>query len=894
MTSLTLLSLLLVLGSVQGAGVNFPTGYCEGAGDVDNLINAKDVENLASSWTNTQCKNAKGKCCSGDPSGLWNLKDPPYDATYAKYGPAVKCEYCWTGEFHPSVNAKPAVLQSGHMVCSHAKPVDMTNVEVLYSYDSSGVLKERYCSTPTFTCNHPRLPTLPGSGYNILIGMPLPSGANTMDPGYLNAPVFEATYEKCSTTGNQAKSGYWEWSVPDQYTVTEQNTLSLGVMQDSMHDEHTFQKQAKSSLTTSGGGSFMGFGMEFTAGAEWESSTNSLSEGETVEQRYRREAYAHKATVVPYDVDLSQAYLRAITGAYVSGQWSLFFMSYGTHVTTEIISGARYTQVSKFTRRKFEEVSSNQAAYNAGIKASYEGITNGHSGGHSHWKEDREMIQASAYDQYIVSTGGDGAALDDQDSGAYQKAAHNYPAPLSATILPHDVLITVSKWADFQLALKINYPNEPEATVSGFKQKWSSAIEAYCGDDAHKCRIANSLQAPEPMSLTSMFFSSDLYGNVNGNWKGKGVVDYSNMPDFTNYKPLIKISKIHTFCSQTSPGGRFRGIQFEYFDGDRSALTDVLGIKGDSDADAGLDWDNKNNVIDYGEVISAVTVSSGDDVDGVWFTIQNPKESTTRQIGCGYPTDNMKTWNIKSDNRLLAFSGTRVDMPGKNGQAAKTIVKQIQFRSFLYILPTPTPNGEPECQCYTPNQGKTFLNGAKCSDGAFLWCGIDQYCTNADSFPKSQMQAQCSTDRRLSTPHLTLLQAAATPSTNTVPSHEALLQQLEQRKRDSRQHGEPDLNSPRKTQSFMSTGAPQMHPTKESAPHSPPHHHNKGSKWDEAKLELENLVEHVSKELKESMTSELKDVLSKEIKSALGTIQQKQTHLENTLTRMLMHQVENY
>merc|ERR1719461_905238 len=113
--------------------------------------------------------------------------------------------------------------------------------------------------------------------------------------------------------------------------------------------------------------------MEFTAGAEWESATSRLSEGDTVEQRFKREAQAYKTTLVPYDLKLSESYLEALSTAYITNKWSVFFLSYGTHVTTEIVSGARYSQVSQFKREKFEEISSSRAAYNAGVKASYEG-----------------------------------------------------------------------------------------------------------------------------------------------------------------------------------------------------------------------------------------------------------------------------------------------------------------------------------------------------------------------------------------------------------------------------------------------------------------------------------------------------------------------------------------
>jgi len=53
------------------------------------------------------------------------------------------------------------------------------------------------------------------------------------------------------------------------------------------------------------------------------------------------------------------------------------------------------------------------------------------------------------------------------------------------------------------------------------------------------------------------------------------------------------------------------------------------------------------------------------------------------------------------------------------------------------------------------------------------------------------------------------------------------------------------------------------------------------------------MVEKMSKKLKQEVKAELKDFLIKELKSGLGDLQTKQSHLERTVTRMLMHQVES-
>merc|ERR1711994_1113130 len=292
---------------------------------------------------------------------------------------------------------------------------------------------------------------------------------------------------------------------------------------------------------------------------------SSLSEGTTVQQRFTREAGAYTTSVVAASSKLSDAYLKTLTTAFVVDNWSLFFSSYGTHVTTEVTVGARYSQVTTFERTKVEELQSNEAAYNVGIKASYDGATGSVDASHSHSSTDRSMVENSSTRQFIVSNGGDGATLDantTETTKMYQVAAHNYPSPLRATLIPHEILITVSKWSEFKDALIKYYPDDEKAksvTTQDFESAWVTAIGKYCGDDAHKCSSVSSFAAPEKMTLTTMHFDSPVWGqHQDGN-----VVSWPNMPDFQAYKAMIKISAIRTFCSRVSHGrSRFRGLQF--------------------------------------------------------------------------------------------------------------------------------------------------------------------------------------------------------------------------------------------------------------------------------------------------------------------------------------------
>lgn len=779
----------------------------------------------------------------------------------------------------------------------------MSKVETLYSH-TNGVLRPRYCTTmapdrpPLLTsgggrmlqgidCDHPALPYLPGAGYNILIGMPIPNSENAVDPGYLDAPVFERTWDECTETNVHSNSGYDTWVVPDDYANNVDNFFQEGRALTEIYDEKTFQEEAMSNLVVSGSGSAFGADMEFTAGSQWSSATESLSKGETVEQRYTRESGGFTTSMVPADFHLDSGYLTTLCNAFMRSEWDSFFLSYGTHVTTTVRLGARYSQVSRFKREKFEELKSNEQAYNLGIKASYDVHTGAVD--YSNWGFEKEynMIRSYSFDQYIVSSGGSGATLDASKSHEYQEAAHNKPSPLGSQLLPHDYLITVEKWSEFFNTLQAAYPNDFKAqsvTETEFKAAWKDATEAYCGDDAHKCQSVTQFQQPLPMKMTPMRFESPVWGEYQSDGN---VVSWDDMPDFLSKHSMIRISAIRTFCGKVSYDRyRLRGLQFEYFDGETSMKTSILGTEGNSDASSGgKPWLSEENELKFGEIITGVTVSSGADIDGLWFNLQDQAHNT-RKVGCGYASPNMKNWNLDDvkTQKLLAFSGTAIQMDDF------TIVKQIQFGSYLFIYPTTENEADAMCECVTPNEGTNHLNGAACTDGEFLWCDVDTYCTDDMPSPKDGFKdAKCrfwkdddaSGAGFLATPVAPPPPpaAAAAKEQEGKPAaahpyhhHEVLLQQIEQLTKAS---ASPKAAVKESNEAAAAAKKDSKHFT-----------------WKKAMHQVKHEVKELSKKLKDEVKEELKDFLLKEIKTALGDVQSKQTRLANTVTRMLEHQIE--
>lgn len=780
----------------------------------------------------------------------------------------------------------------------------MSTVETLYSH-TNGVLRARYCTPMApdspqlmtsgggrmlqdFQCDdHVALPYLPGAGYNILIGMPIPNSENAVDPGYLDAPVFKRTWEQCKKTDVQPNSGYDTWVVPDACTVILDNFFLEGRASTEIYDQKSFQQEAMSNLVISGSGSAFGVDMEFTAGSQWSSATASFSEGETVEQRYTRQAGGYTTTLVAADSKLDSGYLTTLANAFMKSQWDSFFLSYGTHVTTNVRLGARYSQVSMFQRKNFEELKNNKQAYNLGIKASYDVYTGAVDYDDLQSQREYDMINSYTFDQYIVSSGGSGASLKDSTAQEYQQAAHNYPSPLGAELLPHDYLITVEKWYEFKNTLNAAYPNDNKAqsvTEAEFKEAWKDATELYCGDEAHKCQSVSESPAPLPAKMTPMRYDSPVWGEYQSGGK---VVTWVDMPDFLAMNSMIRISAIRTFCGKVSYDRyRFRGLQFDYFDGQDTKKSNILGTQGNSDPSSGGNpWDSEDNTLKFGEFISSVEVSSGADIDGIWFTVQD-QSYKTRRIGCGYSSPNMQTWNPKetndqletkhsTDHKVLAFSGTGIQMDDF------TIVKQIQFGSYLFIYPTTEKDAaDAKCKCVTPNEGTNNLNGAACTDGDFLWCDVGEYCMDAELTSKNEfLAAKCQKEADDADAGFFATPVPPPPATTKEQEHaaypyrhhEVLLQQIEQLKKAAQA-------SPKEA----------VKESNEAAAKKDSKHLN----WKKATNQVKHEVKELSKKLKDEVKEELKDFILKEMKTALGDVQSKQTRLANTVTRMLEHQIE--
>jgi hypothetical protein len=203
-----------------------------------------------------------------------------------------------------------------------------------------------------------------------------------------------------------------------------------------------------------------------------------------------------------------------------------------------------------------------------------------------------------------------------------------------------------------------------------------------------------------------------------------------------------------------------------------------------------------------------------------------------------------------------------------------TIVKQIQFRTYLYILPTLTESGKVECHCVTANQGRSGWNGMACTNGDFYWCAENEFCINPKNFWKSLRKQYCHIDQYgqtssfiptpftpsgrvlhsqnfLATPPSALNTATPAPS-----HHKVLLQKIEK------------LQASKKAKESNEAAA------------------KKQSAWDE--------VKQVSKKVKEEVKEELKELILKEMKTALGDLHNKQAQLEDTVTRMLVHQIESF
>jgi len=516
-----------------------------------------------------------------------------------------------------------------------------------------------------------------GLGYNIIMGSPMASD----DQGYKASPIFKPKGGfETSESLNKLPNGcpVWKWKYPKGFSVQTQYKLNAATDTGSMYSEQSYQQSSSIRVSASTQGNFVGASFGFTASADFQQFSKTVQKQKMVEVRRYQEAPAFVSSVHLFDMEFTDDYLKSLEAAYNNtGDFSAFIETYGTHITTSVTSGARFSQVSRFTMENYESLKSNNQALEVGMKASYEGISGNANAITKKAQEAQKAFEANRETMTIISVGANNAPLDFSKGGEpeYVELAHQFPELLFSTVYPHSKLIQ-QRWSDIEKAI-------PHVDQGKFFDYYDKFIKVYCNGFESKCK-ASSSDPPQPMTLKwAEAVDSDVAGSTDCKickpvFDPKPVikivctkckqVSFRAISDFRLMRDTVTISRIQMQCRDFEHGmRRVAALRFVLTD-----YTNDLELTPIGNWDPDTKWDI-DEPIEPADRVMSVQIRAGSDVDFIQFTIKN-SNGPSRQVGCGGGGGSDVVPINLVGYRLLDYAGFQ--------DASSRFIRAIQFRKF--------------------------------------------------------------------------------------------------------------------------------------------------------------------------------------------------------------------
>jgi len=500
-----------------------------------------------------------------------------------------------------------------------------------------------------------------GLGYNIIMGSPMASD----DQGYKASPIFKPKggFEISESPKKQNGCPLWKWKYPKGYSVQTRYKLNAASSTGSMYSEQSYQQSSSTRVSASVQGEYVGASFGFTGSADFQSFSKTVQNQKMVEVRRYQEAPAFVSSVHLFDLEFSDDYLMSLAAAYKNkGDFAAFIESYGTHITSSVTSGARFSQVSIFTMENYESLKSNSHAFEVGMKASYEGVSGSVNATNTKSEEAKNAFEGKRETETRMSVGANHTPLDFSKGGEaeYVELAHQYPEILSSTLFPQSKLIE-ARWDDIAKAI-------PDVDQAKFFEYYDKFIKHYCNGFESKCK-ASSTDPPQPMTLKwADYIDSDIVGSTDCSKDPCRQVSFRDTSDFRVMRDTVTISRIQMQCKEFDHGMRVAALRF--------FLTDYTnGIQlmslGNWEPKASYDVDETLSAVDR---VVSVQIKGGSDVDFIQFTIKNTHDGTYRQRGCGGNGGSEVTPINLVGYRLLDYAGVQDEKSG--------FIRAIQFRKF--------------------------------------------------------------------------------------------------------------------------------------------------------------------------------------------------------------------
>jgi len=521
------------------------------------------------------------------------------------------------------------------------------------TFDSANFLASDDCPAQDFG-------KIAGLGYNIIMGSPMASD----DQGYKASPVFkpQGGYETSESPKKENGCPVWKWKYPKGFSVQTSYKLNAATSTGSMYSEQSYQQSSSTRVSTSIQGEYVGASFGFTGSADFQSFSKNVQNQKMVEVRRYQEAPAFVSSVHLFDLEFSDDYLKSLAAAYKNnGDFSAFIETYGTHITTSVTSGARFSQVSKFTMDNYESLKSNSQAFEVGMKASYEGVSGSVNSTSNKTQEAKNAFEGKRETMTIMSVGANHTPLDFSKGGAaeYTELAHQFPEMLSSTVFPHSKLIQ-QRWDDIAKAI-------PDVDQTKFFDYYDKFIKQYCNGFESKCQ-ASSTDPPQPMTLNwADYVDSAVIGSTDCSKAPCNQVNFRDIANFRVMRDTVTISKIQMQCKEFDHGMRVAALRFFLTDYTNGIQLIALG-----NWDPNTSW-NVDEPLSAVDRVVSVQVRGGLDIDFIQFTIKNT-HGTFRQVGCGGSGGSEVTPINLVGYRLLDYAGFQ--------DAKSGFIRAIQFRKF--------------------------------------------------------------------------------------------------------------------------------------------------------------------------------------------------------------------
>lgn len=364
---------------------------------------------------------------------------------------------------------------------------------------------------------------MPGRGYNIAKAETL----SPHDPGLLVYNVFKAAEDHeapkwiyKSTVLDDQGCPQWAWKFPNSGHWTFQITDSLSGTRVSevINSASSYVKESKTSVSEKvDSGSLIGegFSAAFTASQAFDNTVSSMSSSQTVQTHVGQKATAYTVGVDDVLAEVNDKYWFRLALGYYTESLHGFLETYGTHFVTELVAGAKLSQVSTFSKTSYQTASSSSAAFKEELSFGYLDASGQVDHEHDSEKREKSLTEQQRLSSSMMCRGGDGDCTIDGDQNTIKKFwnnAYKYPATLEVTLHPHDVFVLGERthdgrylnnirWNQFQDYIHDNWqdlgaPNSFDVDRARFLELWKEALSIYCeeftdadGRPASKCEL---------------------------------------------------------------------------------------------------------------------------------------------------------------------------------------------------------------------------------------------------------------------------------------------------------------------------------------------------------------------------------------------------------------------